>query len=126
VLSLKDGRVFPNDGYESVQTWQFKLPEIGSLRVETLEGFVDRTRAAHGSPSWGAKTSPTVFILEFDAAANHKFPVHRWSKNRGHQVLEKDLQQPSAFIVFANETTAKEAEKAVQNAKTFCASAGRR
>ncbi len=125
-LSLKDGRTFPHDGYESVQTWVFKLADLDRVRVETLEGYVDRLRAEHGQASWGAKTVPTVFALELEALPDRKFAVHRWSKNKTGEVIERDLQQPSAFVVFGEESAAREAAKALQNAKTFCASKQRR
>lgn len=125
-LSLKDGRVFPNERYESVQTWQFRISDIDRVKVESLEGYVERLRSEGGQPSWATKTSPTVFVLEIAALPNQKFSVHRWSKNKANEVLERDLQQSSAFIVFPEEVGAREAEKAMQNAKAFCVSKGPR
>ena len=125
-LSFKDGRVFPNARYESVQTWQFKIPEIDRVIVESLEGFVERLRSEQRQPSWATKTTPTVFVLEIEALPNHKFPVHRWSKNNANEIIERDMQQPSAFIVFPDEAGARETEKAMLNAKAFCVSKQRR
>ena len=121
-LSFKEGRVFPDQHFESAQTWKFKIPSIDRLTVESLEGFVDRLRSEGGRESWATKTKPTVYVLEIEALPNHKFDVHRWSKNKANEVLEKDLQGALAFIVFADEAGAKEAQKTMQNAKTFCAS----
>lgn len=121
-LSLKDGRVFPNERYESLQTWQFKIPAIDRVSVESLESFVERSRSAGRQPSWATKTTPTVFVLKIEALQNHKFAVHRWSKNSANEVIERDLQQPLAFLVFADEAGAREVEKSMQGAKAFCAS----
>ena len=57
-----------------------------------------------------------------EAEADIKFAVHRWSKNKANEVIERDLQQSLAFIVFAEEVGAREVEKTLQNAKAFCAS----
>ena len=57
-LLFKDGRVFPDQHYQSVQTWKLRIPEIDQIRVESLEGFVERFRAERGQPSWATKTSP--------------------------------------------------------------------
>jgi hypothetical protein len=125
-LSFKDGRVYPNERIENAQTWQFKIPDIDRVRVESLEGFVERLRSEGGQPSWATKTTPTVFVLEIEALPNHKFAVHRWSKNKANEVSERDLLQSLAFIVFAEEAGAREAEKTMQNAKAFCESKQRR
>jgi hypothetical protein len=119
-LSFKDGRVFPDERYQSVQTWKLRIPEIDQIRVDSLVGFVDRFRAEGGHPSWGTKTTPAVFVLEMLAASGQKFEVHRWSKNGDSDPMERDLTQPRTFVVFAQESAAREAAKALERAKVLC------
>lgn len=120
-LSFKDGRVFQDQRWESMQTWQLNVSDIDHVRVESLVGFVERLRAEGRQPGWATQTKPTVFVLEFLAAPNHKFDVHRWSKNSANEVSERDLQQSLAFIVFADETSANEAAKTLEHAQSLCA-----
>ena len=98
-ISFKDGRLFADQRFESVQTWQLNIPDIDRATVESLEGFIDRLRSEGGQPSWATKTMPTVFVLEIVAAPNHKFDVHRWSKSNVNEVSEQDLKESLAFIV---------------------------
>ena len=120
-LSFKDGRVFSDQRYQSVQTWNLRIPEIQQVRVESLEGFVDRSRAEGGHPGWGTKTNPTVFVLEMVAAPGRKFQVHRWSKNGDSEAMERDLDQPLVFVVFSQEAAAREAAEMLEKAKSLCA-----
>jgi hypothetical protein len=120
-VSFKDGRLFPDQRFESVQTWQLNIPDIDRVTVESLEGFIERLRSEGGRPSWATKTVPTVFVLEIVAAPNHKFDVHRWSKNNVNEVSERDVKEPLVFIVFGGEADAREAGKMVQNATVRCA-----
>jgi hypothetical protein len=119
-LTFKDGRVYPDQHYESVQTWSVRIPGIERVRVDSLEGFVDRVRAEGGHPGWATKTSPTVFVLQMFAAPKQPFDVHRWSKNGSNDPIERDLQQSLAFIVFADESAARETAKALEKAMDLC------
>ena len=109
-----------------MQTWQLNVPDIDRVTVESLEGFVERLRSERGQPSWATKTKPTVFVLEIGAAPNHKFDVHRWSKNSASEVSEQDLKQSLAFIVFAEEAGAREREKTLKSANVLCVTTPRR
>lgn len=120
-LSFKEGRVFQDQHWESVQTWRLNVSDIDQVRVESLVGFVERLRAEGRQPGWETQTTPAVFVLELLAAPNHKFDVHRWSKNSANEVSERDLQQSLAFIVFASEASANEAAKTVRRVQTSCA-----
>ena len=120
-LTYKDGRVFPDQHYDSLQTWTVRIPAIDRIRVDSLEAFVNRYRTEGGHPSWGTKTTPVVFTLQMFAAAKQSFEVHRWSKNGGSDPIERDLHQPMAFIIFAGEAAARETAKALDLAKDSCA-----
>jgi hypothetical protein len=119
-LSFKDGRSFPDQKYESVQTWKLNFPDIDRIQVESMEGFVNRVRAEHGNRPWETTTSPAVFVLLIAAAPNRNFNVHRWSRNSNNEVIERDLSQQLAFLVFRAEATAREAASALQKAKDLC------
>jgi hypothetical protein len=120
-LSFKDGRVFPDQRYQSVQNRTLRLPQIDRIKVDSLEGFMEGFRAEGGLPRWGTKTSPAIFVLEMFAAPDQKFQVHRWSRNGENKALERDLNDSMAFVVFAEEAAALEAAKALQRAKELCA-----
>jgi len=119
-LSFKDGRLFPDQNYRSEQTWKLPLAEIDRTGVDSMEGFVNRFRTENGAEKWETRTSPAVFTLQFYAASNNKFAVHRWSKNNTGEVIERDLKQPYAFIVFGSEAAAKNAASALETAKAAC------
>lgn len=120
-LSLKDGRSYPDQGFESVQTWQFQISGIDRVEVESLVGFIERLRSEGGQPGWATKTTPAVFVLEIVALPNHQFAVHRWNKNQANEVSERDLRQSLAFLIFGEEASAREAGKAIEKAKAVCA-----
>jgi hypothetical protein len=119
-LTFKDGRVFPDQRYESLQSWNVRIPGIDRIRVDSLVAFVERLRAEGGQPSWATKTSPTVFVLQMFAVPKQPFEVHRWSKNGANDAIERDLNQSLAFIVFADEVAARETAKALERAKDLC------
>jgi hypothetical protein len=119
-LTFQDGRVFPDQHYESLQSWSVRIPAIDRIRVDSLEAFVDRFRAEGGQPGWATKTSPTVFVLQMYAVAKQPFEVHRWSKNGTNDAKEQDLHQSLSFIVFADERAAQETAKALERAKELC------
>jgi hypothetical protein len=103
-----------------VQSWNVRIPRIDRIRVDSLEGLVDRLRAEGGQSGWATKTSPTVFALQLYALPKQPFDVHRWSKNGENDAIERDLQQSLAFIIFADEAAARETAKALERAKDLC------
>ena len=119
-LSFKDGRGYPDQKYESVQSWKLNLSDVDRIQVESMEGFVNRLRAEHGQRPWETKNVPTVYVLLMAAAPDRNFKVHRWSKSSNNEVAERDLSQPLAFVVFAAEAAAREAASTLQKAKDLC------
>src|SRR5690348_4181725 len=51
-LSFKDGRSFPDQKYETVQTWKLKVTDVDRIQVDSLEAFVERLRAEGGQARW--------------------------------------------------------------------------
>lgn len=119
-LTFKDGRNFPDQKYEAIQTWKINLKDIDRIQVDSLEAFVERSRSEGGQPRWDTKTSPAVYVLQMVAAPGRKFNVHRWSRNSNNEIIERDLNQPLAFVVFASESGARESATAMQKAKDLC------
>jgi hypothetical protein len=54
------------------------------------------------------------------AAPKQPFEVHRWSKNGEDDAVERHLDQSLAFIVFAEESAARDVAKSLETIKDLC------